>query len=137
MGLFGNRKSVSASDAEVIMLAMILSVAADGTIEAKEGKTLLGLAVQFPAFSGKDIDSLFRKGCDAIVKGGIDGALKTIAGASPEVKAKAFIAAVECAYSSGNVENEEAALLDKMADALALANGLAEKCVTVFEAKYC
>ncbi len=137
MGLFGNRKVVSASDAEVIMLAMILSVAADGTIEEKEGNTLLGLAAQFPAFNGKDIRSLFSKGCNTIVKTGFEATLKTIADAAPEVKAKAFIAAVECAYASGDVGSEEAALLDKMAGTLALPNGLAEKSVDVFEAKYC
>ena len=103
MGIFGNRKILSASDAEIIMLAMILSVAADGTIEEKETKTLLGLAAQFPAFNGKDLGSLFSKGCNTIAKNGFEGAIKNIASASAELKSKAFIAAVECAYSSGDV----------------------------------
>jgi len=137
MGIFGNRKILSASDAEIIMLAMILSVAADGTIEEKETKTILGLAAQFPAFNGKDLGSLFSKGCSTISKNGFEGAIKSIASSSAEVKAKAFIAAVECAYSSGDVGSEEAALLEKMAADLSLKAGLAEKCIEVFEAKYC
>lgn len=137
MGIFGNRKILSASDAEIIMLAMILSVAADGTIEEKETKTILGLAAQFPAFNGKDLGSLFSKGCNTISKNGFEGAIKNIASASVEVKTKAFIAAVECAYSSGDVGGEEAALLEKMAADFALKAGFAEKCVEIFEAKYC
>ena len=92
MGIFGNRKILSASDAEIIMIAMILSVAADGTIEEKETKTILGLAAQFPAFNGKDLGTLFSKGCNAISKNGFEGAIKNIASASTEVKGKAFIA---------------------------------------------
>jgi hypothetical protein len=116
---------------------MILSVAADGTIEEKETKTLLGLAAQFPAFNGKDLGTLFSKGCNVISKNGFEGAIKSIASASIEVKNKAFIAAVECAYSSGDVGGEEAALLEKMAVELSLKAGLAEKCIEVIEAKYC
>lgn len=136
MGLFGKKPVVSASEADLIMTAMILAVAADGSIDDAERSAIVGIAGQIREFEGKDLSQLYSKAVDYIIKNGYEAAISRVSTTSDTIKDKAFISACECAFSSGGVESDEQELLEKMAKDLSIDEALGEAVIKVCEAKY-
>ncbi len=126
------------TDDVYLTAAMLLMAGADGTLEAAELATVGTFATTLPEFKGRD----FRRTADDAVKAirkckNTEEAVGLLAGLSnANLKRKCYVLCADIALSSGDVDEQEDALLSRMQQVLGIDDATAAKIIEVLSMKY-
>ncbi len=141
----GKLKSVAAAtpiketgDDVLLLHAMLLMAGADGSIEPAELSTVQALFDTLPEFRGKSFDSLLVDANRLVARhGGLPASVEALRALSgPTVRRKCFVLAVDVALASGDVDDAEDALLERMQEVLQVDDAFARQAIDVLELKY-
>jgi len=142
MGLFAKLMGTPAvkkeQDDVLLLHGMLLMAGADGSIEAKELATVSQFLNTLPEFQGKDIKKLFDDANKLVAKhGGLKASTKALLDIqSDAIRKKCFVLCADIALSSGDVDEQEDALLEKMKEMLKVDDELAGQVIKVLALKY-
>ena len=142
MGLFskiaGMQPQKQATDDVLLLHAMLLMSAADGTIEHSELSNVETFFNTLPEFEGKDFGHLIEQSNKVIARhGGMKESVKSLADIkSDSTRKKAFVLAADIAMSSGDVDESEEQMLETMQRILNIEDELAQKILEVLALKY-
>jgi uncharacterized tellurite resistance protein B-like protein len=126
------------TDNVLLAQAMLLMAGADGCIETSEIATVEGFANTLPEFHEGDFGQTIAEAQKLIRKYPTHkesvAALRELS--SPALRIKAFLLAADIALASGDVDEQEDALLESMQRVLAVDDATAQNIVQVLSLKY-
>ncbi|MEO1272541.1 MAG: TerB family tellurite resistance protein [Myxococcota bacterium] len=135
--LMGKTQERKASDDVLLMLAMLLMVATDGSVDREELASLEAYFVTLPDFQGKNFGNILQEAAKLMRKGSRADVVAQFANLSSQgLKDKAFLLAADIALSSGDVDQNEDALLDAMQRVMSVNDATARKIIEVLSIKY-
>ena len=126
------------NDDVLLLHAMLLMAGADGSIEPGELSTVQAFFDTLPEFRGKSFDDLLVDANRLVARyGSLTASVEALGGLSgPTVRRKCFVLAADVALASGDVDDAEDALLDRMQRVLDIDDAFAERVIDVLELKY-
>jgi tellurite resistance protein len=100
--------------------------------------TVSGFAATLPEFKGKDFNKVAEEAIKAIRRHkSLDEAVAALGELStPALKVKCFVLCADIALSSGDVDDKEDALLEKLQGVLGVDQSTAAKVIEVLSLKY-
>jgi len=118
--------------------AMLIMAGADGSIDAGEIMTVSGFAATLPEFKGKDFNRVAEEAIKAVRRHkSLDEAVGALGDLSTQaLKTKCFVLCADIALSSGDVDEKEDALLEKLQGVLGVDQQTAAKVIEVLSLKY-
>ena len=125
-------------DDVLLLHAMLLMAGADGTIDPGELSTVQALFDTLPEFRGKVFDDLLVEANRVVARfGSLPASVDALAELSgPAVRSKCYVLAVDVALASGDVDDAEDALLERMQKLLDVDDAFAARVIDVLETKY-
>jgi uncharacterized tellurite resistance protein B-like protein len=126
------------NDDVLLLHAMLLMAGADGSIEPGELSTVQAFFDTLPEFRGKAFDDLLVDANRLVARcGSLTASVEALGGLSgPTVRRKCFVLAVDVALASGDVDDAEDELLERMQKILDVDDAFAERVIDVLELKY-
>jgi uncharacterized tellurite resistance protein B-like protein len=126
------------NDDALLLHAMLLMAGVDGSIDPGELSTVQSVFDTLPEFRGKDFDDLLVEANRIVARfGGLQASVAALADLSgPVARRKCFVLAVDVALASGDVDDAEDALLDRMQKILDIDDAFADRVIEVLETKY-
>lgn len=135
-----NKKSANAApDDTLLALAIGCMAFADGTNDPSDVAIIKTFAATLPEFANGSFTQPWIQSTKILKKhkGSINACINELKNLStPNLKKKAFIFAVDIAFSTGDINKNEEKVLDKMKAALGIDELFAERAVTVMATKY-
>lgn len=126
------------TDDVLLIHAMLLMAGADGAIEDGEFELVEGFMATLPEFEGKEFGDLLEQAQKIVRRfGNLRESVKALTDLStPAVRTKCYVLAADIAMSSGDVDENEDALLETMQRILNVDDDTATKVLEVLSLKY-
>jgi uncharacterized tellurite resistance protein B-like protein len=126
------------NDDALLLHAMLLMAGVDGSIDPGELSTVQSVFDTLPEFRGKQFDELLVEANRIVARfGGLQASVAALADLSgPVARRKCFVLAVDVALASGDVDDAEDALLDRIQKILDIDDAFADRVIEVLATKY-
>jgi uncharacterized tellurite resistance protein B-like protein len=127
-----------ASDDALLMHGMMLMCGADGNFEQAEMETVEAYFAQLPEFRSKAFSDVYDDAVKILRRyPSLKDSVKALGELStPAMKKKAYVLAADIAMASGDVEEDEDAMLEAMQRVLEIDDRFAQNVLEVLSVKY-
>jgi hypothetical protein len=127
-----------ASDDALLMHGMMLMCGADGNFEQAEMETVEAYFAQLPEFRGKEFSDVYDDAVKILRRyPSLKDSVKSLGELStPALKKKCYVLAADIAMSSGDVEEDEDAMLEAMQRILEIDDRFAQSALEILSVKY-
>lgn len=127
-----------ASDDALLMHGMMLMCGADGNFEDAEMETVEAYFAQLPEFRGKEFGEVYNDAVKVLRRyPSLKDSVKALGELStPALKKKCYVLAADIAMSSGDVEEDEDAMLEAMQRILEIDDRFAQNALEILSVKY-
>lgn len=133
-----NHTTRKPTDDVLLFHALLLMVAADGHLDPEETVSLEAFYATVPDFKGRSFRELFNETVRLARRGSTpEQQVALLADLSTEaLRKKCFLLAADIALASGDVDQHEDALLEKMQQVLQIPDDVATQILSVLAIKY-
>ena len=127
-----------ATDDALLLHGMLLMCGADGAFDESEMPTVEAYFMALPEFEGKDFNSVYQEAVKIVRRfPSLKDSVKSLAELSNQtIKNKCYLLAADIAMASGDVDENEDAMLEAMQRVLHVDDALATKVLEVLALKY-
>lgn len=125
-------------DDALLLHAMLMMCGADGNFDDQEIPTVEAYFNSIPEFEGKDFGTVYTEAAKVLKRyPSLKDSVKALADLSTQtVKNKCYLLAADIAMASGDVDENEDAMLEAMQRVLHVEDSLATKILEVLSLKY-
>jgi hypothetical protein len=126
------------TDDILLFHGMMLMIYGDGVMDANEQQTLISFLMTVPDFHGKDVNVLLEEGAKLVRRyPSVRESINALAELSNEnLKKKCFVLAVDLALASGDVDKNEAEILEAMQRVMNIPDDFARATIGTLSTKY-
>lgn len=126
------------SDDALLLHAMLLMCGADGAFDQEEIATVEAYFAQLPEFRGKQFSDVYNEAIKILRKyPDLKASVQSLGSLSTQgMKKKCYVLAADIAMSSGDVDENEDAMLESMQRVMQIDDDFATKALEILAVKY-